>query len=114
MCFCDFWGSVDTEIMSQFLKYGLGKDVSAEELDRIGERVWNLSRIFNIKTGFTKADDDIPTRLKKDPLRKGSNEGRVLSGDDFETMLQIYYRIRGWDSNGVPTPEKLKALGLAE
>lgn len=114
MCFCDFWGSVDTEIMSQFLKHGLGKDVSAEELDRIGERVWNLSRIFNIKAGFTKADDDIPTRLKKDPLRKGSNEGKVLSGDDFETMLQIYYRIRGWDSSGVPTPEKLKALGLAD
>jgi aldehyde:ferredoxin oxidoreductase len=114
MCFCDFWGSVDTEIMSQFLKYGLGKDVSAEELDRIGERVWNLSRVFNIKTGFTKADDDIPTRLKKDPLRKGTNEGKVLSGDDFETMLQIYYRIRGWDSNGVPTPEKLKGLGLAD
>ena len=54
MCFCDFWGSVDTHIMSQFLKYGLGKEISADELDRIGERVWNLSRIFNLKAGFTK------------------------------------------------------------
>ena len=114
MCFCDFWGSVDTQIMSQFLKYGLRKDIAAEELDRIGERVWNLSRIFNLKAGFTKADDDIPARLKDDPLKKGSNEGKVLSADDFETMLQIYYRTRGWDSHGVPTAEKLNALGIAD
>jgi len=114
MCFCDFWGSVDTHIMSQFLKYGLGKEISADELDRIGERVWNLSRIFNLKTGLTRTDDDIPTRLKNDPLKKGSNEGKVLSADDFKTMLDIYYRIRGWDSNGIPTAETLKALGIED
>lgn len=114
MCFCDFWGSVNTEIMSRFLKYGLEKDIAPEQLDQIGERIWNLSRIFNLKTGFTKADDDIPSRLKNDPLKKGSNEGKVLSADDFETMLQIYYRMRGWDSNGVPTAEKLNALGIAD
>jgi aldehyde:ferredoxin oxidoreductase len=100
--------------MSQFLKYGLGTEISANQLDRIGERIWNLSRIFNLKAGFTKADDDIPARLKKDPLKKGSNEGRILSAEDFETMLQIYYRIRGWDSNGVPTAEKLGSLGIAD
>ena len=112
MCFCDFWGSVNTEIMSQFLKHGLGKDIPAEELGQIGERIWNLSRIFNLKAGFTKADDDIPMRLKKDPLKKGSNDGKILSSDDFESMLQMYYRIRGWDANGVPTSEKLHALGI--
>jgi aldehyde:ferredoxin oxidoreductase len=114
MCFCDFWGSVDKEIMSRFLKHGLGKDISPDELARIGERIWNLTRILNLKAGFTKADDDIPARLKKDPLKKGSNEGRVLSADDFEAMLQIYYRTRGWDDKGVPTSEKLKALGIAD
>jgi len=112
MCFCDFWGSVDREIMSQFLKHGLGKDIPAEELDHIGERIWNLSRIFNLKAGFTKADDDIPMRLKKDPLKKGSCDGKILSPDDFESMLQMYYRIRGWDANGVPTSERLHALGI--
>ena len=114
MCFCDFWGTMNTNIMSQFLKHGLGKDISPETLSHIGERIWNLSRIFNLKAGFTKAHDDIPDRLKKDPLKKGAADGRVLSPQDFETMLQIYYRLRGWDSNGVPTPEKINSLGLVD
>ncbi|MBI5967801.1 MAG: aldehyde ferredoxin oxidoreductase family protein [Deltaproteobacteria bacterium] len=113
MCFCDFWGSVNTQIMSQFLKYGLGKEITSEELERMGERIWNLSRIFNLKAGFTRADDEIPIRLKREPLKKGTNEGKVLSAEDFEKMLQIYYRIRGWDANGVPKAEKLGALGIA-
>ncbi|MBW2058937.1 MAG: aldehyde ferredoxin oxidoreductase family protein [Deltaproteobacteria bacterium] len=114
MCFCDFWGSVNTRIMSRFLEYGLGKRIPPSELDRIGERIWNLSRLFNLKAGFTRADDDIPQRLKEHPLRKGAREGKVLSVDDFETMLHHYYRIRGWDSEGVPAAEKLEDLGIAD
>jgi aldehyde:ferredoxin oxidoreductase len=114
MCICDFWGTVDTKIMSEFLRYGLGKEISPDTLDRVGERIWNLARIFNLKAGFKKEDDDLPERLKKDPLRKGAADGRVLSTEDFESMLQIYYRKKGWDSNGVPTAEKIETLGLSD
>lgn len=114
MCFCDFWGTVNTEIMSQFLKFGLGKNVSSEQLDQIGERIWNLSRIFNLRAGMKKADDDLPPRVKKDPLIGGKAQGKVLSEEDFETMLQTYYELRGWDKEGVPTQKKLKSLGLAD
>ncbi|GFP33120.1 aldehyde:ferredoxin oxidoreductase, partial [Candidatus Hakubella thermalkaliphila] len=67
MCLCDFWGTVNTEIMSQFLKFGLGKNISAEQLDQIGERIWNLSRIFNLRAGMKKVDDDLPPGSKKIP-----------------------------------------------
>ena len=57
MCFCDFWGSVDTTIMADLLTAGLGRQVSAKDLDRAGERIWNLMRLFNLRAGFTAADD---------------------------------------------------------
>jgi aldehyde:ferredoxin oxidoreductase len=114
MCFCDFWGTVNTEIMSQFLKFGLGKNISAEQLDQTGERIWNLSRIFNLRAGLKKVDDDLPPRIKKDPLIGGRAQGKVLSEEDLETMLQTYYELRGWDKEGVPTQKKLRSLGLAD
>ncbi|GFP39774.1 aldehyde ferredoxin oxidoreductase family protein [Candidatus Hakubella thermalkaliphila] len=114
MCLCDFWGTFNTDIMTQFLKFGLGKNISAEQLDQIGERIWNLSRIFNLRAGMKKVDDDLPPRIKKDPLIGGRAQGKVLSEEDLETMLQTYYELRGWDKEGVPTQKKLSSLGLAD
>jgi len=112
MCFCDFWGTVNTEIMADLLTAGLGRPVTAEELDRAGERIWNLTRLYNLKAGFTGADDRLPRKIMEQKLGNGPNEGRVFSKEDFARMLQIYYQLRGWDAAGVPTKEKLAELGL--
>jgi aldehyde:ferredoxin oxidoreductase len=112
MCFCDFWGSVNTAIMSDLLTAGLGRQISAEDLDKAGERIWNLIRLFNLRAGWTAADDVLPDKITKQALKGGPHEGRVLSPEDFGRMKTSYYRLRGWDENGQPKEEKLRELGL--
>lgn len=114
MCYCDFWGSIDTKITAELLTAGLGEMVSAEELDQAGERVWNLSRLFNLKAGLTINDDSLPEKILKQPLKDGPNAGKVFCADDFAVALQTYYKLRGWDENGVPSQEKLSELGLEQ
>jgi len=112
MCFCDFWGSVDTQIMADLLTAGLGRQTSAEDLDRAGERIWNLVRLYNLRAGFTAADDVLSQKLTRKALKNGPHEGRTLSPEDLEAMKSLYYHLRGWDENGKPDAEKLAKLGL--
>jgi aldehyde:ferredoxin oxidoreductase len=87
-----------------------GMPLGETELMKIGERIWNVQKLFNMKEGYTKADDTLPTRLLTEPLKEGEPKGRVWKR---EPLLDQYYAQRGWDKEGVPTPEKLKELGLA-
>jgi aldehyde:ferredoxin oxidoreductase len=77
---------------------------------RVGERIWNLERVFNNAAGLTRADDSLPPRITTEPLTKGASAGHIV---DLEPMLNEYYQLRGWDTQGRPTPEKLRELGLA-
>jgi putrescine aminotransferase len=114
MCFCDFWGSVDTAIMADLLTAGLGRQVSARDLDKVGERVWNLVRMFNLAAGFTAADDVLSEKLTRRALENGPHEGRRLDPETLEELKGFYYRQRGWDEAGRPKTEKLRELGLTD
>jgi aldehyde:ferredoxin oxidoreductase len=114
MCFCDFWGSVDTAIMADLLTVGLGHQISARDLDKVGERVWNLVRMFNLAAGFTAADDVLSDKLTRRALENGPHEGRKLDPETLEELKGFYYRQRGWDANGRPKREKLRELGLTD
>jgi aldehyde:ferredoxin oxidoreductase len=113
MCFCDFWGSITTEIMADLLTAGLGRQVSAQDLDRVGERTWNLLRMFNLAAGFSAADDTLSDKLTKRALENGPHKGRKLDLETLENLKGFYYRRRGWDENGCPTEHKLSELGLS-
>jgi aldehyde:ferredoxin oxidoreductase len=76
---------------------------------KVGERVWNLERLYNLREGFTKADDTLPARLLEEPVAEGPSEGFTVK---LAPMLEEYYAFRGWDQNGVPKAEKLKELSL--
>jgi aldehyde:ferredoxin oxidoreductase len=91
-----------------------GWDVDGEELLKVGERVINLQRMFNVREGITAKDDQLPARVRSRPaFGKYSTEEACVT-QDFDSMLQEYYKARGWDpSTGAPTLEKLKELGLA-
>ena len=79
----------------------------------MGERINNLARAFNVREGFTRADDTLPERLMTEPLKAGASKGQLISKDDLKLMLDEYYTERGWDINtGVPTRGKLIELGL--
>ncbi|MGE5397930.1 MAG: aldehyde ferredoxin oxidoreductase family protein [Chitinophagales bacterium] len=96
------------EIAEQ-LRKATGLELTDEEYLRIGERIWNLERIFNLKAGISKKDDTLPPRLLNDPMKDGPHKGRV---NRLDIMLPEYYSDRGWDVNGVPTEVKLQELGL--
>jgi len=84
-------------------------DWSEAKLQEVGERIWNMEKLFNLKAGFTKEDDQLPKRLTTEPAKEGPAKGLVAGVPE---MLPEYYEIRGWDKEGVPTAEKLKSLGL--
>jgi len=91
-----------------------GFDFEDKEFWGVGERIWNLIRLYNVREGFGRAEDTLPNRFFKDPLPSGVGEGNVLKKEDFVYMLDQYYDLRGWDNNGVPTKNKVKNLELEE
>jgi aldehyde:ferredoxin oxidoreductase len=79
---------------------------------RLGERIWNLERLFNLGAGVRRADDSLPDRCYE-PIKGESSEGAVFTQAEFEAMLDEYYAVRGWDPEGVPTEARLTELGIA-
>jgi aldehyde:ferredoxin oxidoreductase len=108
MCIFAFRGIWQDEMVT-LLTSVTGFDFNHKEMLKAGERIWNLERIFNIREGFTKADDTLPKRLLEEPAPRGPAKGHVV---ELEGMLKEYYEIRGWDKDGVPTETKLKELEL--
>jgi aldehyde:ferredoxin oxidoreductase len=89
-----------------------GWDVTGDELERAGERIVNLERLFNVREGVRRADDVLPWRVMHEPIPSGPSAGMFCPPDELAAMLDEYYRLRGWDADGVPTHERLAALGV--
>jgi len=83
-------------------KMNIGRFIAA------GERGFNLERMINIRQGLTASDDTLPKRLMVELQRSDDKHSKVK----LERMLKKYYKIRGWDENGVPSQSRLKRLGL--
>jgi aldehyde:ferredoxin oxidoreductase len=89
-----------------------GIERTTEETLAAGERIWNLERLFNLREGFTRADDTLPPRLLQERLPGGHSKATPIR--DLEPMLEAYYQVRGWDADGSPSPETLVRLGLGD
>jgi aldehyde:ferredoxin oxidoreductase len=87
----------------------LGTSYSADDLLTIGERVWNMERLFNMSAGFDAAHDVLPDRFTQEPIAEGPAEGQVSR---VQEMRPEYYQLRGWSEVGAPLPETLIKLGL--
>jgi len=109
---CHFANEVRLETGIEMLNAATGFNLAEENLFTVGERVWNITRLFNLREGFTRADDDLPVRVKEEPLPDPGVKGQRISQEALDYMLDDYYHLRGWDENGVPTEEKLTALGI--
>ncbi|MDD4801973.1 MAG: aldehyde ferredoxin oxidoreductase family protein [Syntrophomonas sp.] len=108
MCLFTTFGIGLPEIAEQY-RTATGVNISDADLLQSGDRIWNLERLFNLQAGFSKADDTLPDRLLNEPMKGGPHQGKVVKLDQ---MLPIYYSIRGWDEEGVPTASKLEELSL--
>ena len=89
-----------------------GWDVTAQDILDIGERATNLARAFNVREGFSRADDTLPERLFQ-PLENGALQGVSISKVDFEQTLSDLYALKGWDPiTTAPSRTRLRALGI--
>lgn len=103
-----------------------GTEITPDELLLAGERIVNLERMYNVRLGLSRKDDRLPDRFTHEPLdlyaytyEEGHewatrSEKPIRSGAliGLDTMLDRYYALRGWDADGIPTPETLARLGL--
>ncbi len=92
-----------------FCNAATGSTFSDEALLEVGDRIYNLERMFNLKAGIDPSQDTLPKRLLSEPLPDGPMAGQVSKVPE---MLPVYYQERGWSAEGIPTDEKLASLGL--
>lgn len=92
-----------------------GLEFSEREIWDAAERCYTIERLFNLREGMTRKDDWLPDRYFDEPTRLGLPvaRGKCIDREKFRAMLDEYYRLHGWDENGVPTPETLERLGIA-
>jgi aldehyde:ferredoxin oxidoreductase len=102
---------VDLRDYCQAVSFITGVKYSRHTLLRVGERTFNLERLFNLREGFTSKDDVLPLRFVGEPLREGPSSGKV---SPLTKMLLKYYRMRGWNDVGIPTEQHLKRLAVDE
>jgi aldehyde:ferredoxin oxidoreductase len=101
--------SVADDYLARFLTAVTGLEYKAGDLHRVGERIWNLERSFNLACGIGAAADTLPPRLLHEPVEEGPAKGRVVLLDE---MLPLYYRSRGWSPDGVPGERKMRDLNV--
>ena len=100
------WGLAD---LAPQVSAACGDQYTTEELEKIGERIWNMERDFNNRAGFTSKDDSLPKRLLTEAAKTGPAKGKV---NMLAEMMPKYYAARGWDSEGRPTEATRKRLDL--
>ncbi len=108
------YGGLINENYVRMVNSVTGWSLTLAELEKLGERIYTLERAFNCREGISRKDDQLPFRTAHVPIPSGASQGMVCPPEEFAGMLDEYYRLRGWDENGLPTGEKLKALGLEE
>jgi aldehyde:ferredoxin oxidoreductase len=105
-------GTPLNEDMVRLVNGVTGWNLSLKELERIGERIYNLERLINVRRGVRRKDEILPSRVMSEPIPDGPVKGRFCLPKDLDAMLDTYYELRGWTPEGIPTEGKLKELGL--
>lgn len=108
-CFDDFYPEA-----AELLACVTGWDVTGAELRLAGERISTLKKLFNVREGWTRADDTLPPRLLDEPLPDGPGKGEGLTRAELDSLIESYYAARGWTRDGQVPVACLEALGLAE
>ncbi|HEV2946756.1 MAG TPA: aldehyde ferredoxin oxidoreductase family protein [Gemmataceae bacterium] len=114
---CKFLRGVFTDLFAEgadLLSCVSGWDVSTEELHTIARRIVTAKKLFNIREGWTAAEDTLPKRFLSEGLPDGASGGSVLPAERLQEMIQAYYAARGWDSQGKVPDAIVFALDLAD
>lgn len=96
--------------LTDMINYATGSQYTPETILEAAERIYVLERLFLTKAGFTRAEDTLASRMSE-PMPAGPIAGEVF---ELDRLLDDYYVARGWDSNGIPTRQRLEKLGIAQ
>jgi aldehyde:ferredoxin oxidoreductase len=83
-----------------------GVKYSLQDLLAKSTLLYDLTRLIGVKLGISRQDDRPPDRTFDQPVLSGPQKGKVVRREDFEELLELYYRKRGWDQNGLPPQER--------
>ena len=89
-----------------------GWEFDYDAVDLIGERTFTIKKAFNIREGWTRADDHLPYRWQHEPMKEGPSAGHVVTEEELEYMKDLYYEAKGWTKEGLIPKETLIALGM--
>ncbi len=105
---------IDRDLYVPALEAITGIHRSWEDLDKVGERIWNLTRLYWMREneGFGREWDLPSPRFYEEPPKSGATKGQITSFEDVNILLDMYYEQRGWTSDGQPKPETIESLGL--
>jgi len=88
-----------------------GVEVTGDQVMKMGEKIINIERLFNLREGITREDDSVVSRLLDEPSPSGPFKGKHLTRAEFNKMLDEYYELRGWSKEGIPpNPEEILSL----
>lgn len=109
------WGGRVNENYAEAINLATGWDLSLEEVETIGERIYNLERLINVARGVANRETDtLPYRVMNEPIPDGPSEGMYCPPEELEEMLAEYYEFRGWNDNGHPTTDTIERLDLQD
>jgi aldehyde:ferredoxin oxidoreductase len=100
--------------IAQLINATTGWSFGYDDIDLIGERTHTIKKAFNIREGWTRADDALPYRWHHDPMKEGASAGHVVTVEELEYMKDLYYEAKGWTKEGLIPREKLVALGMED
>lgn len=98
---------------SRLLDLATGLHFTPMEIKRTGERIYTLERLMITGEGISRSEDTLPERYFEEPIPEGPSKGEVVSREEFSRMLDEYYRLHGWDEEGIPKKKTLERLGLS-
>jgi aldehyde:ferredoxin oxidoreductase len=108
MCLFTTFALTINEIKDLF-NAATGLSYNVDDMLHIGERIWNLERLFNLREGLNPEEDTLPKRLLETPVSEGPNKGLTSR---LDILLPEYYKVRGWNKDGLIEKETLQKLNL--
>lgn len=96
----------------EFIEATTGSPLTLQEWQTVADRMETTIRLFNVRAGLSRRDDTLPWRILAEPLPDGPAQGKLFGQAGLDKMLDEYYALRGWDSQGVPLPATLQKYGI--
>jgi aldehyde:ferredoxin oxidoreductase len=106
--------AIYTRDLANLLSLATGVEMDEKAMITAAERIYAVERAFLVREGITKKDDVLRGKWGNEPVPDGPLKGEMIDPEKWDKLLDEYYKVRGWNSMGIPTVSTLSALGLED